>query len=100
MVMETNAFLPTIFVEGAHTSTISVIHSFITQWYSKEKHVCLILKQFFDNSLSIFSFRLRGHESTTVTVSADSMHFCGFPDVYKTKQCPHFNALQRLCALV
>ena len=69
--------------EGAHTSMISVFHSFITQWYSNDPQLCCKLKQPFSDILLTNSFRVLGHESTTVTVVSDSIHVFGLFAFYK-----------------
>ena len=48
-------FLPIIIELGAHTSTVSFLQVFITQWYSKEEHEWLWLLQFLLLDLSVHS---------------------------------------------
>ena len=70
-------------IGGAHTSMISVFHSFITQWYSNDPQLCSKLKQPFSDILLTNSFGVLGHESTTLTVVADSIHVSGLYAFYK-----------------
>ena len=67
-------FLPTMFFWGAHTSTVSVIQVFITQWYSKEEQACLNCEQFFSNDLISHSVDVRGQDGTISAVSTDCVH--------------------------
>lgn len=79
---------------------ISVIHSFITQWYSKKPQMCVKSSQLLLNTLSRYSMESRGQETTTVTVSAGSMHFFWFLASYKIKKYPHFSILQNTVPLL
>lgn len=58
---------------------VSLLHVFITQWYSKDEQECLISEQFFFNDLLFHSLPLRGQEPTIVAVAAtDSLHSVAF----------------------
>lgn len=59
---------------GAHTSTVSFIHAFDTQWYSKEEHECLMVEHFFFTAAFLHSSADFGQEYTGNAVVIDSEH--------------------------
>lgn len=66
--------VPTILQLGAHTSIVSFLHAFITQWYSNEVQECVMFLQPFFLAASFHSFAVFGHEFTILVVEIDSLH--------------------------
>ena len=92
-IFKRSVILPTMTFGGAHTSIISVFHSFITQWYSNDPQFCSKSEQRFSIVLFRNSSVVLGQESTTVTVGADSMHLCRIFAFYRIEK--HFTVLQK-----
>ena len=92
-IFKRSVILPTMTFGGAHTSIISVFHSFITQWYSNDPQFCSKSEQRFSIVLFRNSSVVPGQESTTVTVGADSMHLCRIFAFYRIEK--HFTVLQK-----
>lgn len=66
--------VPTILQLDAHTSIVSFLHAFITQWYSNEVQECVMFLQPFFLAASFHSLAVFGHDCTILAVAFDSLH--------------------------
>lgn len=71
-----NKILPIINIDGAQTSMAYWKSSLRTQWYSKERQLCLSAvqdKQFFFKTASLYDDRVDGHFVARFIVSIDAL---------------------------
>lgn len=59
---------------GAHTSNVSFLQTFMTQWYSNEEHAFVMCLQPFLSAALFHSFAVLGHDVTFSAVDNDSLH--------------------------
>lgn len=71
--------LPTILQLGAHTSIVSFLQAFKTQWYSNEEQECVMFLQLFFSAATFHSLAVFGHECTFLAVAPDSSHSLSAP---------------------
>lgn len=75
-------FLPTISCRGAHTSIVSFIHTFMTQWYSNDEHGCVNLSQPFLTAASFHCETVWGHDFTILAVAAEAVQSSALTNTY------------------